>query len=186
MENTINVPKLLHEVHGEKAQLRDILLAHGLAIVSTATLIILGSEGMALWQKLLLGILTYDLVGGVVANFSYSTSIYYASSSKKRRGFLLLHLLQPTLLTLVFQTNWMEIIVLSAYILIASVIVNNIKSGSRQVITGGFLAVTGIFLLQLPIFELEATLQFLLTVFLLKLPLAWAVRWYDIYGMQQR
>ncbi|MEL7425629.1 MAG: hypothetical protein AAFN81_21740 [Bacteroidota bacterium] len=180
MKNTIKVPTLLHEVHGEVANARDIILAHGLAITSTAAVLALGTAGMAIWQQILLGILTYDLVGGVVANFSFSTSTFYAASAQKRRGFLLLHLLQPTLLTLVFTDYWMSIVAICGYILISSTIVNAMKSGNRQVMTGAFLSVTGIFLLQLPIFELTSILEFLLTVFLLKLPLAWAVRWYEL------
>ena len=180
MENTIKVPKLLHEVHGQVANLRDIVLAHSLAIASTAAVLILGTSGMALWQKVVLGILTYDLVGGVVANFSWSTSVFYAASPTKRRGFLLLHLLQPTLLVLVFTEYWMTIVVFSGFILVSSTVVNAMRSGNRQVMTGAFLSVTGIFLLQLPVFEASSILAFLLTVFLLKLPLAWAVRWYEL------
>ncbi len=180
MENTIKIPKALHEVHGEVSNLRDILFAHGLAIAATFTLIMIGAENMATWQKVIMGILAYDLVGGVVANFSYSTSSYYAGSSKKRKGFLLLHLLQPTLLALVFAEDWQAVLIASAYILLASIIVNALKPGSKQVMSGAFFAVSGIFLLHLPILEADGTLQFLLNIFLLKLPLAWAVNWYAI------
>ena len=158
------------------------MLAHSLAVVSTVTVLWLTAASLHTWQIILLGILTYDLVGGVVANFSRSTSTFYAASTQKRRGFLLLHLLQATLLTLVFFEYWQTIVPVCAYILVSSTVVNAMPAGNRQVMTGAFLSVLGIFLLQLPFFEAPPVLEFLLTVFLLKLPLAWAVRWYELKG----
>ncbi|MEM9324970.1 MAG: hypothetical protein AAGA85_04920 [Bacteroidota bacterium] len=180
MEATIKIPKALHEVHGHESSVTDVLLAHSLAVASTITVFWLSAAHLHTWQEILLGILTYDLVGGVVANFSRSTSSFYAASSKKRRGFLLLHLLQPTLLTLVFMEYLQTILPICTYILVSSAIVNAMQASNRQVMTGAFFSVLGIFLLQIPFFEASPVLEFLLTVFLLKLPLAWAVRWYEL------
>lgn len=180
MENSIQVPKMLHEIHGEASNLRDITITHLIAIASTIMVLILGGQGLPVLQQVLLGILTYDLVGGGVANFSYSTSVYYAAQPKKRIGFNALHLLQPTLLSLVFQDDLLIIISLSAYILFSSIVVNAIKSANKQVMAGAFFSILGIMLLQLPMFMGTPILKFLLVIFLLKLPSAWAVRWYDI------
>jgi len=180
MKNTIQIPKMLHEIHGEISNVRDISITHVIAIVSTVMVLMLGGQSLSFIQQILLGILTYDLVGGVVANFSYSTSVYYAAQPRKRMGFIALHLLQPTLLSFVFQEDILIVISMSAYILFSSIVVNGMKSANRQVMTGAFFSILGITLLQLPLFMGTPILEFLLVIFLLKLPLAWAVRWYDI------
>lgn len=180
MKNTIQIPKMLHEIHGEISNVRDITITHLVAITSTAMVLVLGTEDLSILQQIVLGILTYDLVGGVVANFSYSTSVYYAKQPKKRKGFIALHLLQPTLLVFVFQNDIVTILSMSASILLSSILVNATQSAQRQIMLGAFFSIVGIMVLQLPFFEATPILEFLLVIFLLKLPLAWAVRWYDI------
>ena len=56
--------------------------------------------------------------------------------------------------------------------------INQIKSFRDQLIVSGTLVVAGVFIFQLLAGEVPFTLQFLLTAFILKLPLACAVRWY--------
>lgn len=180
MKNTIQIPKILQEVHGEVSNVKDIFVTHFVAILSSVMVLTLGSRDLSISQIIVLGILTYDLVGGVVANFSYSTSVYYAKQPKKRKGFIALHLLQPTLLVFVFQNDIVTILSISTYILLSSILVNATKSVQRQIMLGAFFSIVGIMVLQLPFFEATSILAFLLVIFLLKLPLAWAVRWYDI------
>ena len=97
MQQTIHIPKFLHEVHGKRATLSDVLMAHTFAIfITIITLYWSYNSGLSTVKLIVLGILAYDLSGGVLANFSKGTSNHYAASAKARRNFLWLHLLQPS------------------------------------------------------------------------------------------
>ena len=180
MKNTLQIPKMLHEIHGEQSNLKDIILIHVIAISSMVLVLFLAWDGLSLLNRILLAILTYDLTGGVIANFSHSTSVYYAADAKKRRNFILLHVLQPTLLSVVFPDSIPVIVLSGLYIIGAASIVNGLKSFQYQIMLGAFTALLGIVILQIPVLNLSGELHFLLNTFMLKLPLAWAVRWYEV------
>ncbi len=181
MENTIQIPKFLHEVHGEQSNWTDILTVHILAgITVMATLFAAVNADLVLWQLVLLSILAYDLGGGVLANFTYSTKWYYDQSTLRRLVFLSLHVLQPLLMMLVFPAYWMAIAAFSVYTLVASFLTNSITRPQQQLLIGVFLSLTGIIALHTIPFALNTPLQLLLNLFLLKLPLSFSVRWYRL------
>ena len=179
MEKTIQIPKALHEVHGERAAILDVILPHGLSIISSVYLLAI-PPGMdfGLVKSVLLFILTYDLIGGVIANFSEGTSRFYAESRSRRFKFIALHVLQPTMMWFLFEDHQSVILIISAFVVGSAIIVNQISSLRDQLIVSGTLVVSGIFIFMLLANDVPFTLQFLLTAFILKLPLAWAVRWY--------
>ena len=179
MENTIQIPKALHEVHGERAAILDVILPHSLSILSSIYLLTIppGAD-FGLVKSILLFILTYDLIGGVIANFSEGTSRFYAESTSRRFKFIALHVLQPTIMWYLFKDHQSVILIISAYVVGSAIIVNQIRTLRNQLIVSGTLVVAGVFIFQLLAGEVPFTLQFLLTAFILKLPLAWAVRWY--------
>ena len=179
MENIITIPRMLHEVHGERASLLDVILPHSLSILASCYfLTIPPGMGFGLVKSVLLFILTYDLIGGVIANFSEGTSRFYAESTIRRFKFIALHILQPTIMWYLFRDHQIVILIISVYVVGSALIVNQIRSLRNQLIVSGTLVVIGIFIFQLLIGEAPFTLQFLLVAFILKLPLAWAVRWY--------
>ena len=179
MEKTIKIPKILHEVHGERAVTMDIILPHSIStLASFYFLSISPSIDFSVVKTILLFILTYDMVGGVIANFSEGTSRFYAASRMRRFKFIALHVLQPTIMWYLFKDNQTLILIISAYVVGSAIVVNQIKSLRDQLIVSGTLVVGGVFMFQLLAGEGPFTLQFLLTAFILKLPLAWAVRWY--------
>lgn len=181
MKKTILIPKFLHEIHGEKALLIDVLLTHIFAILVTSLVISLSWNSELSWFKLIiLGILTYDLSGGVLANFSRGTSDHYASNAKARINFLRLHLLQPTLMIYIFQGTDLVLAAMGVYILFSSFLVNSQKDVQKQLLLGTFFSLVGICFLFVPGVNLSSTEQLLLTFFLLKLPLAFAVQWYRL------
>ena len=181
MQQTINIPKFLHEVHGKQATLTDVILAHAFAaVITTLTLYWSMAMDMPVIKMIVLGILAYDLSGGVLANFSKGTSIHYAASAKARRNFLLLHILQPTMMVYLFQGNDLVLVALSAYIVLGSFWVNAQPTAIRQLRWGAFLSLSGITLLFIPGLQLSAVQQMLLVFFMLKLPLAFAVQWYKL------
>ncbi|MEM6830307.1 MAG: hypothetical protein AAF551_07305 [Bacteroidota bacterium] len=179
MENTIKIPKVLHEVHGERAALLDVVLPHGLSIMASFYLLT-SSPGIdfGVTKSILLFVLTYDLIGGVIANFSEGTSRFYAESASRRLKFIALHVLQPTIMWYLFKDHQLVILIISAYVVGSAIFVNQIRSFRNQLMVSGTVVLAGIFIFMLIAGDIPFTLRFLLTAFILKLPLAWAVRWY--------
>ena len=181
MDNTVKIPKFLHDFHGEQSNWLDIASIHLIAILTTIITLYLADDlPLPPWKKFLLIGLAYDLGGGVVANFTYSTNLHYDQSLKRRLVFLSLHFLQPIGLTLVFPDQMMGIVIFSAYIVAAAFIVNAIQDPQRQLTLGALLTATGIIALQGIPLDLHPPLKLLLTIFLLKLPLSFAVRWFRL------
>ncbi len=177
MNNTVNIPAFLHEFHGRKSNWLDLAATHLIALVATATALILSDQyDLTLWKKFLFAALAYDLGGGVMSNFTYATNLYYDHPIRKRLIFITLHWLQPVLMSLVFPAYWQGILLFSAYILASTFIVNGIQIHQRQLTLGIGLTLLG--LLALFFVSFIPPVSLLLTLFLLKLPLAFAVRWY--------
>ena len=179
MKNPIIIPGFLHEIHGERSNWFDLALTHFIALATTLAILTL-TDGFdfADWQRWTLIALTYDLAGGIIANFSYGTSDYYAQSNKRRLWFISLHFLQPLFMSILFSSFWMTIAIVSGYVIAASLLVNSINSTTRQATAGSLLAVGGVVALKIFLPETNTILELLLTLFLLKLPLAFAVRWH--------
>jgi len=181
MQRTINIPKFLHEVHGEKARITDVMAAHAFAITVTVfTLYWSTGTELSTFKMILLGILAYDLSGGVLANFSKGTSDHYAASARARRNFLLLHVLQPTMMVYIFQGNDLMLVGLGLYIVLGSSLVNAQQTAIQQLRLGALISLSGITLLFIPALPLSTIQQLLLVFFMLKLPLAFAVQWYKL------
>ena len=95
----IQVHKFLFELFG-----RETTTFHLLAIVIASlsfaglTLLLKLNTDISNFKLIILTILTLDIAGGVVANFTTGTTNYYAESLRKRYVFVLFHLLQPSIL----------------------------------------------------------------------------------------
>ena len=179
MEKTIKIPKALHEVHGESASLLDLILPHGLSIISSIYLLNTASDAdFGIVKSFLLFILTYDLIGGVIANFTEGTSRFYAANTGRRIKFIALHILQPTIMWYLFKDHANLVLFTSLFTVGAAILVNQIKPLRKQLVVSGTLVLMGLICFQYHQTGIPFTLQFLLTAFILKLPLAWAVRWF--------
>ena len=180
MQNTVVIPKFLREVHGEKSNWIDILSTHALAIMAVITILWSASDlAMAPWKVWVLGFLAYDLGGGVLGNFTYSTKWYYDQSNRRRIGFLALHFLQPMLMILIFEADQV-IAGFAAYTVAASFLTNSISVPQRQLAAGAFLSLAGIMVLHALALDIDQTIRLLITLFLLKLPLSFSIRWYRL------
>ncbi len=172
----INIPKVLHELHGEKARLSSLLLVYLTALVV---------GGIALWQmvplelpvwKVILAVIMFlDIGGGVTANLTSSTNQYYQRKAKLRPIFLAMHVVHPLLLILVFpQSVWFLLFVM-IYTLGSAFGVNLIKDRELQQTAAGVLVATGVcFAVLFPI-----SLPFLFAfapLFMAKLILGFAVK----------
>src|SRR5690554_1082835 len=104
MKNNIIIPKFLHDVLGEKSNWLDIILIQVIAIFTVIVVWVLSFDFMfKKWEIFILLLLAYDIGGGVIANFSSSTNLFYEKNNKKRIIFICVHILQPVLLAIVFN-----------------------------------------------------------------------------------
>ncbi len=174
--NDIRIPKFLHELHGETAPLSQILLVYASALAGTVLFFIaLYPYPLPLWKSALLAVLLVDIIGGVTANLSSSTNQYYQRANGRRIGFLLLHVLQPALFTLLFPEQWAYFAYVGVFALAAAFLVNSVNDPELQQNLGAALLVCGI--CAGTIFAPEPiALHALAPLFLTKLILGFAVR----------
>ncbi|PKN96169.1 MAG: hypothetical protein CVU43_22110 [Chloroflexi bacterium HGW-Chloroflexi-5] len=172
----INIPKVLHELHGEKARLSSLLLVYLTAMVV---------GGIALWQmvplelpvwKVILAVIIFlDIGGGVTANLTSSTNQYYQRKVRLRPIFLAMHVVHPLLLMLVFPQNVWFLLFVMIYTLGSAFGVNLIKDQEMQQTAAGALVAVGVCLVVL--FPVSfAILYVFAPLFMAKLILGFAVR----------
>ena len=177
LNTKVSIPSPLHEFHGKQASVIDLLLTY--AIAAFTTIIILHLAGNAfteIYEFLILGILAFDLSGGIVSNFTKGTTTYYRENPKARTIFIALHVIQPLAMIWLFPDTTVVIATLSIYTLLALLIVNSMQQPVNQRVLAAFFTTLGIpccFLFE----GIHAVAQLLLLLFLVKLPLAFAVRW---------
>jgi membrane glycosyltransferase len=173
----IQVHKFLVELFGRETTTFD-LLAIVIASLSFAglTLVLKWNANISIFKLIILTILTLDIAGGVVANFTTGTTNYYAESLRKRYFFVLFHLLQPSILIWIFPNELQAILGISIFTLISSIIVLNTKKHNTQRITAiTFLLLS--FILSIFLNYSDPLLKLFMQLFSIKLILAFSVNW---------
>ena len=172
----INLPRIFHELHGQKTRLSTLILVY-LAGVAVAGLVIsqILPEKLPIWKICLVGILYVDMGGGVVANLSTSTNQFYQAKPCLRIGFLLLHFLHPGLFILAFPIAWSYFIVTGGLTLLSALLVNAFKDAEFQQNLAATLTLVGIavsFFFEVPMNILYSFAP----LFMIKLILGFSVR----------
>jgi membrane glycosyltransferase len=176
----IQVHKFLFELFG-----RETTTFHLLAIVIASlsfaglTLLLKLNTDISNFKLIVLTILTLDIAGGVVANFTAGTTNYYAESLRKRYFFVLFHLLQPSILIWIFPNEFQAILGVSIFTLLCSFIVLNINKHYIQRITAITLLLLS-FILSILLNYSDPLLQIVMQLFSIKLILAFSVNWNSI------
>jgi hypothetical protein len=173
----IQVHKFLFELFGRETTTFDVLaIVIGSLSVAGLTLILKWNSNISIFKLIILTILTLDIAGGVVANFTTGTTNYYAESLRKRYFFVLFHLLQPSILIWIFPNELQAILVISIFTLISSIIVLNINKHYTQRITAITLLLLS-FVLSILLNYSDPLLQIIMQLFSIKLILAFSVNW---------
>ena len=171
------VHRLFHELFGRETTTFD-LLAVVISSISFAglTLALKWNDDISNFKLIILTILALDISGGVVANFTTGTTNYYADSLRKRYFFVLVHLLQPSILIWIFPNELKAILGISIFTLISSIIVLNTKKHNTQRITAiTFLLLS--FILSIFLNYSDPLLKLFMQLFSIKLILAFSVNW---------
>lgn len=94
----MRIPPVLHDIFGESqtiAEMLAILLFGG----GVATALVWAypemTQGLPLWRSVIAYLLIFDIGAGCIANFTRSTSNYYAARPKGRLLFISVHVHLP-------------------------------------------------------------------------------------------
>ena len=173
----IQVHKFLFELFGRETTTFDLLaIVIGSLSVAGLTLILKWNSDISNFKLIMLTILSLDIAGGVVANFTTGTTNYYAESLRKRYFFVLFHLLQPSILIWIFPNDLQAILGISIFTLISSIIVLNIKKHYTQRIIALTLLLLS-FILSILLNFSDPLTQLFMQLFSIKLILAFSVNW---------
>lgn len=177
MNKKIKVPSLLHELHGENPTVLDLILTYSIALLVTSLIYLLSfNTDLTALKIIILLILSLDLAGGVVSNFSNSTTEYYKKNKNLRYVFIALHIIQPSILIWIFPQYWMPILTISIFVLLSMLFVNLISSYEKQRTIAPFLF--SIALILIVFFSINSVIvNLMLLLYAIKLIMAFAVRW---------
>lgn len=180
---TIKIPAYLHEVFGERQTAGHIaaivLFGAGMTAVWCAVFPSMLTE-TAPWRTALALLLIFDVCAGCIANFTPSTSNYYALRRKHRLVFIAVHVHVLLIAWLLEQEAWHAIAVWG-YTVVGATIVNAlIGRPSRTVIAAWLLAAGMSGILMLPGISIPMAIAYQL--FLLKVLYGFAV---DHYGRSE-
>lgn len=170
----IKIPSLLHEVLGERQSLGGLAIV---ALVSVALAVLwlpaIGDMAdLALWRRVLAGLLLLDIAAGAAANLTAGTNDFYARRPAHRWGFIAIHVHLPALAALLALP-------LAPYALVwgftigAAIVVNLLNGHALQrLVAGGFLCLG---LTVLPLLPLEGLGMAASALFLFKVVYAFGV-----------
>lgn len=177
---TIRIPSYLHDVFGESQTIGELLVIVFFG-VGFATLLFFTypemTQSMPIWRSIIAYLLVVDIFAGCVANFTRSTSNYYAARDKQRLVFITIHAHILIVAWLLGTGLWNSLIVWG-YTIAGALVVNALKGSQFQVFAAGVLLVLGISIIVL---DVETPKYFLVIslLFMVKVLFAFAV---DHYG----
>ncbi|WP_152395989.1 hypothetical protein [Paenibacillus guangzhouensis] len=179
----IRIPSFLHDVFGEQQSIGSIvsILLFG-GLLTTALYVIFPdlTDDLPLWRSALALLLIFDIFAGCVANFTASTSNFYASRRTNRIVFIAIHF-HIVIVALLLNTNIWHAIGVWAYTIAGAFIVNALIGKASQRFVAGILLSMGLGGIPL----LPSMQPYMLTIsllFLLKVLYSFAV---DHYGIAQ-
>ncbi|OPA79175.1 hypothetical protein BVG16_08750 [Paenibacillus selenitireducens] len=177
----IRIPSFLHDIFGEKqsiGSMLSILLFGGL--LTTALYLIFPdlTDHLPLWRSVLALLLIFDIFSGCVANFTASTSNFYASRKTNRIVFIAIHF-HIVVVALLLNTNIWYSIGVWAYTIAGALIVNALIGKASQRFVAGILLSVG--LGGMPLLpNIQPYMLAICLLFLLKVLFSFAV---DHYGI---
>ncbi|MDX2172207.1 MAG: hypothetical protein SFY56_03760 [Bacteroidota bacterium] len=173
----LKVHKSLQELFGQETTKLDLfLILLGSIALTVTTQIIDSGNDLSFIKRVTLALITLDIGGGIIANFTEGTNNYYAENIKKRYLFIAIHILQPLILNWIFLNNSFSILTITFFTLISAFIVTSIKQNTTQKAVAATLTLIGLILAFSLCFS-TTTLHLILHIYSIKLILAFSVNW---------
>lgn len=176
------IPAFLHDIFGEKQSVLTIviILLFGGGLATALSLQYPAMyQGIPLWRSILAFILVFDIFSGCLANFTASTSNYYATRGGKRWLFISVHV-HILLVAALLGTNLWPAFAVWLYTVTGAAIVNVIR-GSNQLFIGGLLLSLGIGWLPMQA-SLDPHMLIISLLFMVKVLFGFSVNHYGVKG----
>jgi hypothetical protein len=177
---TVRVPKALQDLFGEEIARLELWLTLLFGVVVCALLVPTTYEewsGLSPWRQIALLLLAFDIGGGVVGNFSYSTNRYYRRNARARLTFILYHV-QPVALAFLLGGSYPVAIGVTAYAIAAAIVTNALIDHPAQRIIGASFMLAGVMVLLLTVHGVPAVLLALYALYMFKVIYGFAVDHY--------
>lgn len=142
----IKIPKFFHEILGEFQTKSTLVVIALFVLISGFVIGILGYDEwkeLSLVKQVVTWFLFLDISGGVVANLTKGTDIFYDRYPRKRWIFIAIHL-QPIILSWSMGISIYYGIMICAYTLICAAILNLIRAYSIHILLAGSLTGLGL------------------------------------------
>ncbi|MFF2889297.1 hypothetical protein [Paenibacillus sp. NPDC057967] len=142
----LRIPLFLHDIFGEKqsvVSILSILLFGGLLTASLYLMFPQLTENLPVWRSTLAFLFIFDIFSGCVANFTISTSNFYAARKTNRIVFIAIHF-HIVLVALLLHTDIWYSIGVWAYTIAGALIVNALHGKQSQLLIAGLLLSIGL------------------------------------------
>lgn len=162
---------------GETPKKTELFIILGVSTVLTGVIAYANSnifKNLPIWMVILFLIVTFDILGGAIGNFTQSTQIEYKNNPKKRVSFYFEHLLHIGLLTLTVGHGWYSFSVL-AYSIIAGLFVNFTESLKQQEIYAATATIIGVVVFYV-LFPAPQVLIWMPAIFFIKIVMGFSVK----------
>jgi FtsH-binding integral membrane protein len=176
----LKIPKFLHDVFGERISTLELGLITGFGVIASVFLFAGNPEiwqDLALWKIVLLALLALDIFAGCIANFSRSTSQFYATRPRNRLIFIAVHV-QPIIMALLLSNHFVFAICVWAYTIITTLVVNALHKNSLQTFVAGFFLSLGLFGFT-QLFDVSSFVGIIFMLFFVKVGYSFAVNHYQ-------
>lgn len=135
MKHILQLSKLLH---GERPNVLNLMLIYGLGIgfsLANFEWFTYACDWSNL-QMILYFAISIDLFGGVIANLTHSTKAFWQSQPKIYQYiFLIVHAIQPVLLSVFFGVDWLLTELLYGYMLVLGIVLIQAKGEINQILS---------------------------------------------------
>jgi hypothetical protein len=141
----IRIPSFLHDVFGEQQRIVSIVSIVLFGALLTAAIYLIFPEmtdDLPAWRSILALVLMFDIFSGCIANFTASTSNFYAARKKNRILFIAIHF-HIVLVALLLDADIWYSIGVWAYTIAGAFIVNAFMRRHSQLFVAGLLLSAG-------------------------------------------
>ena len=176
MKREIEVPKILHEIHGEKTTLLNFILTYLVGIsIGLIVILSLRNNELPIWKIILVFIVYIDVAGGVISNLSSSTNQYYQKRKILNLLFPILHVIQPLIMLFVFPKDYKYLIFIAVYTISFSYILKLLRKAEDQQSIASVAVIFGTVISLLIPVQIQVIYSFGL-LFMIKIVLGFSVR----------
>lgn len=145
--NKIKIPKFLQELHGEESNLISLISTYLIGIVVTICFyffLIDSQIDLPIWKEVLFLLMSFDIGGGVIANFTEGTRQYYRNQLRKHISFILLHIFHGVAFIIIFNDLWLFFTFMTVFSILSCLFLITINEKESKRIVSVFLFTVGV------------------------------------------